>query len=260
MLSSLTRSVYRKMIIQPVPCLQDNYAYLLLDKTTKQAAAIDPVEPKNVLETLAKHHPDYTLAMILTTHHHWDHAGGNVQFLKEKKVPCYGGSEQVKGVTHVLQANETIQLGNITLRALTTAGHTMDHICYHAKERNEHAVFTGDCLFSSGCGRFFEGSPADMQSAFDTLLALPEETQVYFGHEYTRANLKFALHLEPDNQAIQQKVAWAERTACTTPSSLQNEKQTNPFLRVSQLGHRIDPQLKDPIALLATLRKMKDDF
>ncbi|CAO3698857.1 unnamed protein product [Rhizopus stolonifer] len=259
MLSSLARSLYKKMIVQPVPCLKDNYAYLLLDKATKQAAAIDPVEPKNVLKALDAY-PDYTLSMILTTHHHWDHAGGNADLLTQANVPCYGGSNQVKAVTHVLKPNETIQIGTMTIRALATAGHTMDHICYHAQQNNDHAVFTGDCLFSSGCGRFFEGSPSDMWKAFGELLKLPDDTQVYFGHEYTRSNLKFAAHVEPDNKDIQEKIQWAQENECTTPSTLLNEKMTNPFLRVESIAHLIDPKLSSTTELLGKLRSMKDSF
>ncbi|CAO3675090.1 hypothetical protein G6F70_002332 [Rhizopus microsporus] len=260
MLSSLARSTLKKMIVKPVPCLQDNYAYLLLDQTSKKAAAIDPVEPDNVFKALESTYPDYQLSMILTTHHHWDHAGGNTKFLSKLNVPCYGGSDQVKGVTHIVKANETIQLGNIQIRALATAGHTMDHICYFAQEDNDHAVFTGDCLFSSGCGRFFEGSPSDMWNAFSELLKLPEDTHVYFGHEYTLANLKFAAHVEPDNQDIKDKIKWAQENKCTTPSTLSNEKLTNPFLRVESIGHLIDPSCSSTIELLGKLRKMKDNF
>ncbi|KAG1131889.1 hypothetical protein G6F57_002727 [Rhizopus arrhizus] len=222
-------------------------------------AVVDPVEPDNVFRALESY-PDYTLSMILTTHHHHDHAGGNAKLLSKLSIPCYGGSNQVKAVTNVIKANETIRLGNIQIRALSTAGHTMDHICYFAQENDDHAVFTGDCLFSSGCGRFFEGKPSDMWNAFTELLKLPEDTHIYFGHEYTLSNLKFAAHVEPDNRDIQDKMKWAQENKCTTPSTISNEKLTNPFLRVESIGHLIDPSCSSTTELLGKLRSMKDNF
>lgn len=185
-----------------------------------------------------------------------------------KKLPgglaCYGGSDQVDGVNHILKGGETIQLGKLSIRALSTTGHTMDHICYYIDQQDDRAVFTGDCLFSSGCGRFFEGTPADMWKAFSKLLELPDDTKVYFGHEYTLSNLKFAQHIEPNNKHIEEKIKWANDIGCTTPSSMANEKLTNPFLRV-QLPEVAKAVVKDPenssiIDVLGQLRKMKDNF
>ncbi|OBZ89289.1 Hydroxyacylglutathione hydrolase, mitochondrial [Choanephora cucurbitarum] len=254
------------MLIKPVKCLQDNYAYILLDQKSKKAAAIDPVEPDHILEALEEY-PDYTLSMILTTHHHWDHAGGNVKLTSKqslKDIVCYGGSEKVEGVQKILKDNDTIQLGDLNIRALTTTGHTMDHLCYYIEHENDRAVFTGDCLFSSGCGRFFEGTPEDMYKALSKLMALPDDTKIYFGHEYTLSNLKFAEHVEPDNKDIQEKIRWAKEIGCTTPSSLQNEKLTNPFMRVHEpkVVERVmkDSSSAKPVDVLGELRKMKDNF
>ena len=178
-------------------------------------------------------------------------------------IICYGGSDQVKGVTHILKGGETVQLGELKIRALSTTGHTMDHLCYYIDQEDDRAVFTGDCLFSSGCGRFFEGTPKDMWKAFDQLLALPNDTKVYFGHEYTNSNLKFAQHIEPDNKDIAEKIEWAKQVNITTPSTMENEKLTNPFLRV-HLPEVAKLIVKDPSAsvtdVLGQLRKMKDDF
>ncbi|OAD74598.1 hypothetical protein PHYBLDRAFT_124639 [Phycomyces blakesleeanus NRRL 1555(-)] len=257
------------MIITPVPCLKDNYAYLLLDNESKKAMVVDPVEPDNVLGALKAKYPEYTLTGILTTHHHWDHAGGNLKLLNKlsKDIPCYGGSSQVTGVSNLLKGGETIELGSLTIKSMPTYGHTMDHMCYYVvdKNTNQHAVFTGDCLFSSGCGRLFEGSPGDMWAAMVRLKALPESTEVYFGHEYTNSNLKFAEHVEPDNQDIQTKIEWANETKCTTPSTIKNELATNPFMRADQ------PSVRDrittpgntsisPEQVLGIVRSMKDNF
>ncbi|RCI03401.1 hypothetical protein CU098_012719, partial [Rhizopus stolonifer] len=230
-------------------------------------AAVDPVEPEHILKAL-EDYPDYTFSMILTTHHHWDHASGNKKLLEKpfaKDVVCYGGSEQVEGVQKILKDNDTVQLGDLTIRALTTTGHTMDHLCYYVERDNDRAVFTGDCLFSSGCGRFFEGTPKDMWTALSKLMKLPDDTKVYFGHEYTSSNLKFAQHIEPDNKHIQEKIDWAKQVGCTTPSTIQNEKLTNPFMRVqeSEVIHRV---IKNPTSdthpydVLGEIRKMKDNF
>lgn len=154
-------------------------------------------------------------------------------------------------------------MGDLNIRALSTTGHTMDHICYYV-DGEDRAVFTGDCLFSSGCGRFFEGTPENMWKAFKALLALPDDTKVYFGHEYTMSNLKFAQHVEPENKAIKEKIAWAEQVKVTTPSTLANEKQTNPFLRVElpEVAKNIvkDPSSSSVTDVLGELRKMKDNF
>lgn len=140
----------------------------------------------------------------------------------------------------------------------------MDHICYYIDKDDDRAVFTGDCLFSSGCGRFFEGTPTDMWKALSQLLQLPEDTKVYFGHEYTMSNLKFAQHIEPDNEDIKEKINWAKEIGITTPSTIANEKLTNPFLRVNlpEVAKLIvkDPSSTSVTDILGQLRKMKDDF
>lgn len=151
----------------------------------------------------------------------------------------------------------------MTIKALSTTGHTMDHICYYIEHEQDRAVFTGDCLFSSGCGRFFEGTPADMWKALSKLLQLPDDTKVYFGHEYTISNLKFAQHVEQDNQDIKDKLKWAQEVGCTTPSSIANEKLTNPFMRVNlpQVAKLItDDDSASVTDVLGKLRKMKDNF
>ncbi|KAI9008888.1 hydroxyacylglutathione hydrolase [Phycomyces nitens] len=258
-----------KMIITPVPCLKDNYAYLLLDEQSKKAMVVDPVEPDNVLGALKANYPEYSLTGILTTHHHWDHAGGNSKLLHKlpKPIPCYGGSDNVTGVSNILNGGETIELGSLTIKSMPTYGHTMDHMCYHVvdKAANQQAVFTGDCLFSSGCGRLFEGSPGDMWEAMVRLKALPKDTKVYFGHEYTRSNLKFAEHIEPNNPDIQAKISWANETECTTPSTIKNELATNPFMRADQssVRDRVTTGKNDslsPEQVLGIVRSMKDNF
>ncbi|KAI8582195.1 hypothetical protein K450DRAFT_227869 [Umbelopsis ramanniana AG] len=254
------------MIIKPVPVLQDNYSYLLIDEDTNKAAAIDPVEPSKVLEAFKEN--GVTPDCILTTHHHWDHAGGNKEALKSLgNVECYGGDERVEGMTKQLKDKETVKVGNLEVKALATAGHTTGHVSYFVEDTKtgQKAVFTGDCLFSSGCGRLFEGSASQMLHSLDTLASLPDDTKIYFGHEYTRKNLEFAEHVEPDNSDIQKKISWAKATHVTTPSTVENEKLTNPFMRVRSQELRKallksgDENLSDADVLLK-IRKMKDNF
>ncbi|KAI8145548.1 hydroxyacylglutathione hydrolase, partial [Fennellomyces sp. T-0311] len=257
-------SLSRKMIIKPVPCLKDNYAYLLLDQKTHQAAVVDPVEPEKVLSALSQY-PGYKLSAILTTHHHWDHAGGNAALLEKfPGLPCYGGSSNVEAANHIVKNEDPVKVGDLKVVPLETYCHTMDHICYYVQDNDQRAVFTGDCIFSSGCGRFFEGTPADMWKSISTIAKLPDNTQVYFGHEYTISNLRFAQHVEPENREIQEKMAWANRTACTTPSTIQNEKLTNPFFRVESdsVQDNVLGQGKRASAeeVLGKVRQMKDNF
>lgn len=185
-------------------------------------------------------------------------------------MTIYGGSQKVKAVNKIVDnENQQIKFGGLTIQPYFTRGHTMDHVCYYVKDDDKDggAVFTGDCLFSSGAGRFFEGTPSDMYEAFEKLLKLPDATNVYFGHEYTLSNCKFALHVDPDNKELQQKNDWAKRTQCTTPSTILNEKNTNPFLRVKDHAIRTavaqpneDAATLDDIEVLGRLRKKKDNF
>ena len=223
---------------------------------------------------------------ILTTHHHWDHAGGNAELLKLfPHLPCYGGSKNVDAANHVVKNEESVKVGDLQVIPLETYCHTMDHICYYVQDGEQRAVFTGDwyvyifkeedvgktltsfflsSIFSSGCGRFFEGTPADMWKSISTIAKLPDSTQVYFGHEYTVSNLRFAEHVEPDNKETQEKMAWAKRTACTTPSTIQNEKLTNPFFRVesdSVQNSVLGKGKRGPATeVMGKLRQMKDNF
>lgn len=241
-------------------------AYLYIKPIFYTVAIVDPVEPSKVLK--AANQNGVTPHCILTTHHHQDHAGGNEEALKELgNVECYGGDKRVEGLTKQLKDNDTVSVGNLKVKALATAGHTTGHTCYYVEDTKtgQRAVFTGDCLFSSGCGRLFEGNASQMLHSLDTIASLPDDTQVYFGHEYTRKNLQFAEHVEPNNEDIKKKVAWAKANHVTTPSSVQNEKLTNPFMRVRAQELRkglLSPdeeKLSDADVLLK-IRKMKDNF
>ncbi|XP_072124748.1 hydroxyacylglutathione hydrolase, mitochondrial [Mobula birostris] len=256
-----------KMKIELLPALTDNYMYLLIDNETREAAIVDPVEPKKVVEAVKKH--GVRLTSVLTTHHHWDHAGGNVDLVK--KVPglhVYGGDERIGALTCKVSHKKKFQVGSLNVECLFTPCHTSGHICYYVTKENSTeapAVFTGDTLFVGGCGKFFEGSGEEMYRALiDILGSLPLETRVFCGHEYTINNLKFARHVEPSNEVIKQKLAWAKEHYNlgnpTIPSTIGEEFSYNPFMRVREKSVQGHAGQKDAISTMDAIRKEKDHF
>ncbi|XP_052848854.1 hydroxyacylglutathione hydrolase, mitochondrial isoform X1 [Drosophila gunungcola] len=257
------------MEIKILPALQDNYMYLIVDTKTREAAVVDPVEPELVIKTVQEE--KLTLNKVLTTHHHWDHAGGNEKLVKlwEKQLDVYGGDDRIGALNQKVQQDDSFTIGSLNVKCLSTPCHTTGHICYHvtAGEGNgEGAVFTGDTLFQGGCGRFFEGTPEEMYEALCTKLsALPDDTKVFCGHEYTLQNMSFARHVEPDNEVIQQRIEWAKHRRAsqdpTVPSTIGEEKSWNPFMRVHEATvQKHAGGATDPIVTMGKLRKEKDTF
>uniref|UniRef100_A0A0E0GLX9 hydroxyacylglutathione hydrolase n=1 Tax=Oryza nivara TaxID=4536 RepID=A0A0E0GLX9_ORYNI len=256
------------MKIIPVACLEDNYAYLIVDESTKSAAAVDPVEPEKVLAAAAE--VGVRIDCVLTTHHHWDHAGGNEKMAQSVPgIKVYGGSlDNVKGCTDQVENGTKLSLGkDIEILCLHTPCHTKGHISYYvtSKEEEDPAVFTGDTLFIAGCGRFFEGTAEQMyQSLCVTLGSLPKPTQVYCGHEYTVKNLKFILTVEPDNEKVKQKLEWAQKqreaNQPTIPSTIGEEFETNTFMRVDLPEIQAKFGAKSPVEALREVRKTKDNW
>ncbi|XP_042202199.1 hydroxyacylglutathione hydrolase, mitochondrial [Callorhinchus milii] len=255
------------MKVEILPALADNYMYLVIDSETKEAAIVDPVEPQKVVDAAKKH--GVTLTTILTTHHHWDHAGGNkklVKLLPDLKV-C-GGDDRITALSQRVTHKHTFQVGCLKVKCLFTPCHTSGHVCYYVTEENSNeppAVFTGDTLFVGGCGKFFEGSGEEMYRALiDILGTLPPETRVYCGHEYTINNLKFALTVEPDNEAIKQKLAWAKERydlgEPTIPSTIGEEFTYNPFMRVRETSVQKHAGQKDAVNTMDAIRREKDGF
>ncbi|XP_015182467.1 PREDICTED: hydroxyacylglutathione hydrolase, mitochondrial isoform X2 [Polistes dominula] len=254
-----------KMKVQILSALQDNYMYLIIDEKSKEAAIVDPVDPEAVADAVKGN--DVNLTKILTTHHHWDHAGGNDKMVKNfDNLQVYGGDDRVGALTCKVQHNDTFNIGSLNVRCLATPCHTTGHICYYVTEEGDTpAVFTGDTLFAGGCGRFFEGTADQMYKALIEILGkLPDETKVYCGHEYTIANLKYGIHVEPENEAIREKMQWAktqrDKKIPTIPSTIENEKLTNPFMRVHEPSVMKHANESDPIKTMAFLRKKKDTF
>uniref|UniRef100_A0A8R1TTZ8 hydroxyacylglutathione hydrolase n=1 Tax=Onchocerca volvulus TaxID=6282 RepID=A0A8R1TTZ8_ONCVO len=265
-----TTAVNRKMKVLPIPALSDNYMYLLIDEKTNNAAIVDPVNLKSISEAVKE--AGVTLTSSLVTHHHWynfsDHAGATKELSDEYcGLSIYGGDDRIAGVTNKVRDGDVFKIGELDVKCLYTPCHTTGSICYYVTDgSDEKVVFTGDTLFIGGCGRFFEGNATDMDSALNEKLAsLPNDTKIYCGHEYTVDNLKFAHSVEPKNNEITKKLAWAEERrkigSYTVPSTIEEEKRFNPFMRV-----RISDELRnvtksaDPITVMTKIRCMKNNF
>uniref|UniRef100_A0A8D1FQN9 Hydroxyacylglutathione hydrolase, mitochondrial n=1 Tax=Sus scrofa TaxID=9823 RepID=A0A8D1FQN9_PIG len=255
------------MKVESLPALTDNYMYLVIDDDTKEAAIVDPVQPQKVVETVRKH--GVKLTTVLTTHHHWDHAGGNEKLVKlEPGLKVYGGDDRIGALTHKVTHLSTLQVGSLSVKCLSTPCHTSGHICYLVSKPGSSeppAVFTGDTLFVAGCGKFYEGTADEMYKALlEVLGRLPPDTRVYCGHEYTVHNLKFARHVEPANTAIQEKLAWAKEKHSlgepTVPSTIAEEFTYNPFMRVREKTVQQHVGETDPVTTMRAIRKEKDHF
>lgn len=255
------------MKVTPVPQLMDNYAYLVIDEQRGEAGIVDCAESDPVLKAVAQ--AGVTLTAILPTHHHYDHVGGNEDLLKAVPgLTVYGVDERIPGLTQRVQDGDTLQLGGLSARVIFIPAHTTGHIAYFFAQ--DKAVFTGDTLFAGGCGRLFEGDAAMMINSLSKLTVLPDDTRVYFGHEYTEKNLRFALTLEPQNAPLREKHAWAEQQnragGTTTPTTIGSEKATNPFLRWSspELRATLKAQFPDlpmdDVSVFAKTRELKDHF
>lgn len=255
--------------IIPIPAFADNYIWLVRDGT--RAVVVDPGDARPVLDYLARE--GLALAAILATHHHNDHVGGIVGLLERHPAPVFGPArESIPRITHALAEGDVISIPGmpLRLRVLDIPGHTAGHIAYFGDIDGVPSVFCGDTLFAAGCGRLFEGTPAQMWASLCALAALPADTRVYCGHEYTLANLRFALAVEPDSEALRDRQALArvmrERGEPTLPSTIAAEIATNPFLRAAQANVRAAAAahaghpLADDVESFAALRAWKNTF
>jgi len=264
--TTLSTSIYSTdMRIKLLPALQDNYMYMIIDEETKEAAIVDPVEPEKCIAAIKEE--NVNLTHILTTHHHWDHAGGNEELFKHvKNLTVCGGDERIGALNKKVEHGDQIKLGKLNITCLFTPCHTSGHMCYYVQgDSNTPAVFTGDCLFVGGCGRFFEGTAQQMHEALiEKLSKLPDTTNVYCGHEYTVKNLQFALHVDPENIHVKEKLEWSkhrrDRSLPTIPSTIGEEKLYNPFMRTNQPAIQQHFNLTDAVDIMGALRKDKDNF
>lgn len=251
--------------IHLVPCLKDNYAYLLHDKASGKVAAVDPSESAPVLRALAAH--GLKLTHVLNTHHHFDHTGGNLELKESTGARVVGpkaDADRIPGIDLALGEGDTFALGESSARVFDIPAHTKGHIAFWFER--DMAVFTGDTLFAMGCGRLFEGTPAQMWASLSKLAGLPDDTRVYCGHEYTLANGRFALTLEPGNADLRQRMVDVEarrsRGEPTIPSTIGLERRTNPFLRPSsdELRATLALQSATLVDVFAETRRRKDVF
>jgi hydroxyacylglutathione hydrolase len=250
-----------QVIVTPVPCLQDNYAYLVHELGSTDAVIVDASESAPVLAALAER--GLTARAVLSTHHHFEHLGGKLKRAVPELeiVGSEHDRERIPGLTRALAHRGGAELAGLSVRALSVPGHTLGAVAFVIGD----AVFTGDTLFIAGCGRMFEGDAKMMShSLLDELASLPDDTRVYCGHEYTVANARFAISVDGDNAAVRELLARAEKARAagiaTVPSTIADEKRHNPFLRVADPGFLATLGLTDPVSGFAQLRKAKDSF
>src|SRR5262245_53452943 len=264
--------------VERIPTLRDNYTYLIVDGETREAAVVDAPEAAPVVARVEA--LGVRVVKVLSTHHHPDHSAANPELAARFKAPVFGHSSdsaRLPGFTNGLAEGDKVAIGRLEAQVLFIPCHTRGHIAYVLPG----AVFCGDTLFAGGCGRFFEGTAEMMHEALNVKLArLPDETRIYCGHEYTENNLRFALTLEPSNEALRERMTrvratrasvasdWHHATEAemTVPSTLAEERATNPFMRAhsAELAASVRAKLpdtpNDPVAILGAVRALKDKF
>lgn len=257
------------MQIYLLPALSDNYIFLLHDQVHNTAAVVDPADAKPVLQKLEEW--GATLIAIFNTHHHADHVGGNLKLLEHfPEAIVYGGAADQGRIPqqHVfLQDGDRVTFGDRTAEVFFVPGHTYAHIAYYFPPQDPPDMgdlFCGDTLFSGGCGRLFEGTPAQMVQSLSKFRNLPDATRIWCAHEYTLNNLRFAVTVDGNNPDLQQRYTEVkelrDRSESTIPSLLGVEKRTNPFLRWDAATLQTATQATDQIQAFARLRGMKDQF
>ncbi len=251
--------------IVTIPCLSDNYAFLAHDPASGETALIDAPDGPPILTELDAR--GWTLSHVLLTHHHWDHVDGLAAVLAKQPARVIGAKADAHRLPKLDQAvaeGDTFDIGGEPVEVLDVSGHTIGHVAFYMPQSG--AVFTADSLMALGCGRLFEGEPAQMWASLSKLAALPDDTIVCSGHEYTQSNAKFALTIDPDNVALQKRSADIDRARAagepTVPSVLALEKATNPFLRATDpvIQARLGMKGADPAAVFAEIRARKDRF
>jgi hydroxyacylglutathione hydrolase len=246
-----------------IPALGDNLIYVYRYKRN-DVLVVDPSDSASVLIALKQR--DLNLTTILITHHHWDHIGGAAELKKETGCKVIGGDgRRIPGIDQVAEDKQILEFGNSGVEVIATPGHTSTSVCYYMQPSNANEngiLWTGDTLFVGGCGRLFECNAQSMWESLQKLASLPDGTLVYCGHDYTLENYEFALTIEPDNQAIKQRLSDVRQGGQSIPSTILQEKTTNPFLRSGT------PEIKDALKMpragdaevFAELRRRKDVF
>lgn len=256
---------HNQLQIQQFACLQDNYGFLIHDPRADLTAVVDTPDVAAIETVLDV--KGWRLTHILNTHHHWDHAGGNLE-LKQKTGCTIAGpradAERIPGIDVQVGEDDVFMFGSHGAQVFDTPGHTRGHIVYHFAE--DKAAFVGDTLFALGCGRLFEGSPRQMWTSLQKLMDWPDQTKVYCAHEYTQANARFAITVEPQNEDLVARVEEVDRLraqgVATVPTTIGLEKKTNPFLRpMSTDLQQTIGMLEAPLVdVFAETRRRKDTF
>lgn len=255
------------LTIKPIPAFNDNYIWLLINESNQHAIIVDPGDAKPVFAAIEQF--KVNLTSIFVTHHHYDHSGGVATLVKQFAPQVYGpANETIPAISQALKENDKIQPNGFDLQftILDIPAHTAGHIAFYSPGM----VFCGDTLFTGGCGRLFEGTAKQMHDSLQKLAALPDDTMIYCGHEYTQANLEFAKHVEPDNADLLARIDITQKkrqqNLATVPESLAMEKKTNPFLRCHiQTVHKAaekhcGKKLHNSVEVLQVIRDWKNHF
>jgi len=253
------------MQIISVPCLTDNYAYIIINNNSKTVGVIDPSEALPIISLLNK--KNLKLNYILNTHHHFDHIGGNMELKKKynaKIVGFEGDKHRIPGIDISLKNNEEWIFGDLKVKILHIPGHTLGHICFFFEK--EKAAFTGDTLFSLGCGRIFEGSHKQMLTSLNKIKKLPKNTKIYCGHEYTYKNAEFCIKYDTDNVSLKKRFDVVKKlrnkNLPTIPTTLEDELSSNIFLRCDQndLKFKLNMENQEDFKVFKKVRDLKDNF
>jgi len=253
------------MQVIPVPCLKDNYAYIIIDNISKKVGVVDPSESKPVISILKN--MDLKLNYIFNTHHHFDHIGGNIELknlFSAKVVGFDGDKHRIPGIDIFLKDSDKFNFGNSIIKVFHIPGHTLGHICFFFEK--EKIVFTGDTLFSLGCGRIFEGNHKQMLTSLNKIKKLPKETKIYCGHEYTYKNAEFCMKYDLNNIDLKNHFERIKKLKLlnlpTVPTSLEDELKSNIFLRCDQNDLQIKLNMKnqEDLKVFKKVRDLKDSF
>ena len=253
------------MKITPIPCLNDNYAYVVEDSNSKIIGVVDPSEAAPIISFLKK--KNLKLNYILNTHHHFDHVDGNNELKKlynAKVIGFFGDKHRIPGIDITLKDNEKWHFSDSPVKIFHIPGHTLGHICFFFEEKK--IVFTGDTLFSLGCGRIFEGDHKQMLSSLNKIKNLPTNTKIYCGHEYTYKNAEFCIKFDSNNAYLKKKFEMVKKLRSqnlpTIPTTLEDELKTNIFLRCDQkeLKIKLNMENQEDYKVFQKVRDLKDSF
>jgi len=248
-----------------IPCLQDNYSYIIQDSSTDIVGVVDPSEFNPIDNFIKKKFNK--IDFILNTHHHFDHTGGNLKLKKKYNCKIIGSlrdEKKIPGIDVKLEHDDIFKFGNIKFKIILVPGHTSGHICFYSDK--EKIIFTGDTLFSLGCGRVFEGTYSEMLQSLKKIKDLPKDTNIYCGHEYTKKNLDFCKKVEIDNNLLKEKKKWLDlrinKRIPTLPITLGEELDTNIFLRcdVVSVKKSLGMEHSSELEIFKKLRDLKDTF